>query len=80
LDIGAAVIENGGSFALTKTGSGVLSLLAANTLSGGITVNQGSLEIGNATGAGTGAIQLASRDAHYPSKRGDHESSDAGWR
>jgi autotransporter-associated beta strand protein len=59
LEISAALFESGGSFALTKTGTGVLSLMASNAISGGITVNAGTLEIGNTTGAGSGAIQLA---------------------
>jgi fibronectin-binding autotransporter adhesin len=58
LDEGAALIENGGSFALTKTGSGVLSLGVANTFTGGLTVSAGTVEIWNSTAAGTGPIQV----------------------
>jgi fibronectin-binding autotransporter adhesin len=59
LDVGAALIENGGSFALTKTGSGVVSLGVANTLTGGLTVSAGTVEIWNSTAAGTGPIQVS---------------------
>jgi fibronectin-binding autotransporter adhesin len=59
LDEGAALIENGGSFALTKTGSGVLSLGVANSFTGGLTVAAGTVEIWNSTAAGTGPILVS---------------------
>lgn len=59
LDLGPAMVENGGAFALTKTGNGVLSLGSANTISGGVFVNAGTLELWNFGSAGSGAIQLA---------------------
>ena len=48
----------GGSF--VKTGKGTLILSGANTYTGGTTVNQGTLSIGNTTGSatGTGAVQV----------------------
>ncbi len=42
-----------GSGALTQTGSGVLMLSGANTFSGGVTINHGALQAGNATALGS---------------------------
>ncbi|NBT56811.1 MAG: hypothetical protein EBT05_18715, partial [Betaproteobacteria bacterium] len=41
---------------LIKSGTGVLILNASNSLSGGITVQQGTLFLGNAAGLGTGGV------------------------
>jgi autotransporter-associated beta strand protein len=55
----SGVISNGGgSGGLTKTGSGVLSLTAANTYTGTTTISAGTLQIGN-NGA-SGSIQASS--------------------
>jgi len=53
----AGVITSSGSPAvsLVKTGGGALTLSAANTLSGGVTVNGGTLELTNADALGIGA-------------------------
>jgi autotransporter-associated beta strand protein len=59
LDEAAALVENGGSFALTKTGSGVLSLGVANSFTGGLTISAGTVEIWNSTAAGAGPIQVS---------------------
>jgi fibronectin-binding autotransporter adhesin len=48
-----------GSDAITKTGAGTLTLSAANTYSGGTTVSEGVIVVGNAAAFGTGAITLA---------------------
>ncbi len=47
-----------GSGALVKTGPGKLALSAANTFSGGVTVGQGTVVLGNDAGFGTGVITL----------------------
>ncbi len=49
-----------GAFGITKAGAGVLVLTAANTYSGGTTVNQGTLDAFNtsALGASTGALAV----------------------
>lgn len=44
--------------ALTKVGSGTLTLSGASTFSGGVTVSSGTLLLGNNTGAGPGTIAL----------------------
>ena len=51
-----------GSGALTKIGSGTLSLGGSNTLSGGIAVNAGTLSISTSTNAGSGSIILNGGD------------------
>jgi autotransporter-associated beta strand protein len=43
-----------GAGGLVKTGPAILSLNAANTYSGGTTVNVGTLRVNNTTGSGTG--------------------------
>lgn len=44
-----------GSGGLTKAGAGTLQFTAANTYSGGTTINAGTLEVNNTTGSGTGS-------------------------
>ncbi len=48
-----------GSGALTKTGSGSLTLDAANTYGGGTTLSAGTLVVGHDSALGTGALHLA---------------------
>jgi fibronectin-binding autotransporter adhesin len=47
-----------GAFALTKAGSGSLSLGAANVLTGGVTLNSGTLNINNSNALGPGAFTI----------------------
>ena len=49
------IISNGTGNALTKAGAGTLTLSGANTFTGGITVNTGTLRLNNAAAGGTGA-------------------------
>jgi uncharacterized repeat protein (TIGR01451 family) len=51
---GTANAPLAGSAALTKTGTGTATLPAANTYSGGTTINAGTLRVSNTTGSGTG--------------------------
>ncbi|MBR1221841.1 autotransporter domain-containing protein [Bradyrhizobium sp. U87765 SZCCT0131] len=49
----------GGQSALTKSGSGTLTLSGANTFSGGTTINEGStLVVGNSQALGSGTLAL----------------------
>lgn len=52
-------IGNAGAGSLTKTGAGSLTLAAANTHTGGVIVNQGSLLLTNASGSATGSGAVA---------------------
>jgi len=62
LVLSGAITEVGGTFALTKTGNGVLTLTGANLYTGDTTVNNGVLRIGNTQAAGPGSepINLSS--------------------
>ena len=56
-------IQNGaGSVALTKSGSGSLTLNGANNFTGGTSISAGTLRVGNATalGGNSGAVSVAS--------------------
>ncbi len=44
---------------LTKVGEGTLVLNAANTFSGGVAINAGTVQAGNASALGTGAVKIA---------------------
>lgn len=48
----------GGVGALVKTGEGKLSLNAANSFSGGVTVKEGTLEMKNASALGSGSLTM----------------------
>jgi len=54
----SGVIQDSGS--ITKIGKGRLALSGANTYTGGTTINQGTLRVGNTTGSatGTGSVQV----------------------
>jgi autotransporter-associated beta strand protein len=55
----AAVINDGAStFSLTKTGTGVLTLSAANLYKGATSLNEGTLLVANSTGSATGTGTL----------------------
>src|SRR5207248_4662368 len=49
LTLGGAIGESGGSRSLTKSGAGALTLSGANTFSGGLTLNAGTLNLGSTT-------------------------------
>lgn len=49
---------NSGSIALTKAGSGTLTLNGANTFSGGLTINDGTVTIGAVDALGVGAVTM----------------------
>ncbi|MBI3827967.1 MAG: autotransporter-associated beta strand repeat-containing protein [Planctomycetes bacterium] len=55
LTVSSVIVGTGG---LTKTGTGTATLNGANTYSGATTLNAGTLQVGNATGAGTSVITI----------------------
>ncbi len=57
----SSVIQNGtgsGADALTKNGTGTLTLTGNNTFSGNLTVNAGTLALGSDTAAGSGTLTI----------------------
>ena len=54
----AGVVSGTGNQSLTKLGSGTLTLLAANTYSGGTALKEGSLTITNGNALGSGALSV----------------------
>jgi autotransporter-associated beta strand protein len=56
---GALQNSGGAGLALVKVGTGSLALPSAHTYTGGTTISNGLVTIGNVTGAGTGVITLA---------------------
>ncbi len=56
LTVGGVI--GGGAISLTKTGDGTLALSAANTFSGGVTLNGGQLTLNNASALGTGTLTI----------------------
>jgi large repetitive protein len=56
---GYSTLNAEGHGSLIVDGAGTLALGAANTFTGGITINHGSLDLTNAAAAGSGAITLA---------------------
>lgn len=55
-----AISESGGSFAVTKTGTGTLIVSGNNSYSGGTTISVGTLEAENNTALGTSNVTVSS--------------------
>ncbi len=55
LTFSGAIGDGGNTYGLTKTGAGTLTLSGANTFTGGVTIQQGTLKLGNAAGLGGSA-------------------------
>jgi len=51
-------VVSGSGAALTKSGTGTLTLSSANTYSGGTTISAGTIVVGNASGLGTGSLTM----------------------
>jgi autotransporter-associated beta strand protein len=64
LIVGGNISDNGNSYQLTKTGNGALTLPVGNSFAGGLTLQSGLLNLGdaNATGQGVFAIYGGSID------------------
>ena len=59
ITVNALISNNGtGVVSLTKTGSATLVLNSANTFSGGVFVNQGTVSVSNGSGLGTGSVTV----------------------
>ncbi|MGL4420267.1 MAG: beta strand repeat-containing protein, partial [Gemmataceae bacterium] len=60
ITISAPITEvvGGSAEALTKTGTGPMTLSGANTFTGGVTLNGGSLRLGNSAGLGLGTYTV----------------------
>ncbi|MGC3967789.1 MAG: autotransporter-associated beta strand repeat-containing protein [Pirellulales bacterium] len=56
---GAAINDNSTPTVLIKSGGGTLSILNANGFSGGVTLNEGTLGIGNSLALGVGTLNIA---------------------
>lgn len=56
--INGVVSESGGAKSLTHNGTGLTVLNGANTFSGGLTINAGTVDFGNNAAAGTGTLSL----------------------
>jgi len=55
-DFSGTIVDGAGQFALTKTGTGTLTLSGTNTYTGGTTINAGTLAVGNSSALGTGVV------------------------
>ncbi|MCB1225221.1 MAG: autotransporter-associated beta strand repeat-containing protein [Verrucomicrobiales bacterium] len=58
LTIGGDINDGGNAFALTKSGAGTMELNGTNTFSGGVTLAEGTLNLGNASALGTGSFTI----------------------
>ena len=58
LTIASIIDDNGGATSVTKSGPGLLTLSAVNVFSGGLTLNAGSLLIGNTRALGAAASRF----------------------
>ncbi len=58
LTLGGVVSDGGNGFSLSKAGGGTLTLNGANTLSGGVTTSNGTLNLGNAGAIGSGTFTI----------------------
>ena len=63
---------NAGAGSLTLNGAGTLDLTAANTFSGGTTIDQGVLELAKASAGGSGGIDFASTSGEVEYSAGAH--------
>ena len=65
LFVGTITDASTGAGSIFKTGTGTLSLSGANSFSGGITIDGGTLSLGNSSAAGTGGISVLGSTIDY---------------
>jgi autotransporter-associated beta strand protein len=65
ITVGGVISDGSNTYGITEMGKGTLTLNGANTFKGGVTVNSGTLFLGNNSGAGTGTITLAGGTLSY---------------
>ena len=58
LTVGGVIDDGASTCRLTKAGNGTLTLSGANTFKGGLTLNTGTLILGNGAAVGTGAFTI----------------------
>jgi len=58
LTVGGTITDGASSYSLTKNGNGTLTLQAANTFDGGVTLNVGTLVFNNAASLGSGTFTI----------------------
>ncbi|MEI6070957.1 MAG: autotransporter-associated beta strand repeat-containing protein [Verrucomicrobiae bacterium] len=58
LTIGGIISNGATANSITKNGTGILTLSGVNAFTGGITLNAGTLQIGNAAALGTGTLTI----------------------
>ena len=58
LTIASTIADNGSATALTKSGAGTLSLTASNSFTGGVTLNGGTLYLGNNNAIGSSTLTI----------------------
>ena len=58
LVISSTIADNGGATALTKSGTGILTLFGSNTYTGGTYINGGTVNFNNDNAVGTGPLTL----------------------
>jgi autotransporter-associated beta strand protein len=65
ITVGGVISDGSNTYGITKAGAQTLTLNGANTFKGGVTVNSGTVFIGNNSAMGTGTITLAGGTLSY---------------
>jgi fibronectin-binding autotransporter adhesin len=68
---GGIISDGSAAGSLVIDGTGTVTLHGINTFSGGVTIDSGTLELGNASAAGTSAIEFGSANATLKIDLGD---------